>query len=79
MAEMAMSKSKDQNQAARANMDFDVRKNAPLGRVGWFQAGGTAQYLFKANDIDHLKAFLRHSYDAQSCRNQYGDVHVFGV
>lgn len=59
--------------------EFDVRQDAPLGRVGWFQAGGTAQYLFKANDVNHLKEFLRHSYDPQTERSQYGDVHVFGV
>ena len=33
-------------------------ENAPLGAVGWFRCGGTAQVLFKAEDHEDLSAFL---------------------
>lgn len=32
--------------------------NAPLGAVGWFRAGGTAEVLFKPADLDDLQTFL---------------------
>ncbi len=32
--------------------------NAPLGAVGWFRAGGTAEVLFKPADLDDLQNFL---------------------
>ncbi len=32
--------------------------NAPLGEVGWFRAGGTADVLFKPADREDLKVFL---------------------
>lgn len=32
--------------------------NAPLGSVGWFRCGGTADVLFKPADLDDLVAFL---------------------
>ncbi|MCM2343980.1 MAG: UDP-N-acetylmuramate dehydrogenase [Alphaproteobacteria bacterium] len=33
-------------------------ENAPLGEVGWFRCGGTAEVLFKPADPDDLAAFL---------------------
>lgn len=33
-------------------------ENAPLGAVGWFACGGTAEVLFKPEDRDDLVAFL---------------------
>ena len=33
-------------------------ENAPLGAVGWFRCGGTAEILFKPADIDDLQGFL---------------------
>ena len=33
-------------------------EDAPLGSVGWFQAGGTAEILFKPADMDDLQFFL---------------------
>lgn len=33
-------------------------ENAPLGAVGWFRCGGTAEVLFKPHDHDDLAAFL---------------------
>jgi len=33
-------------------------ENAPLGSVGWFQAGGNAEILFKPADMDDLQFFL---------------------
>ncbi len=33
-------------------------ENAPLGAVGWFRCGGTAEVLFKPADHDDLAAFL---------------------
>ncbi|MCB9991905.1 MAG: UDP-N-acetylmuramate dehydrogenase [Rhodospirillales bacterium] len=35
-----------------------ITENAPLGEVGWFRAGGTADVLFKPEDRDDLAAFL---------------------
>lgn len=32
--------------------------NAPLGGVGWFRAGGTAEVLFKPADMEDLQKFL---------------------
>lgn len=32
--------------------------NAPLGAVGWFRAGGTAEILFKPADMEDLQKFL---------------------
>lgn len=32
--------------------------NAPLGAVGWFRAGGTAEVLFKPADLEDLQTFL---------------------
>ncbi len=44
-------------------MDFEVRgrvtENAPLGAVGWFRCGGTADMLFKPADEADLQAFLQ--------------------
>lgn len=34
-------------------------ENAPLGAVGWFRCGGTAEVLFKPEDHQDLAAFLR--------------------
>lgn len=34
--------------------------NAPLGAVGWFRCGGTADVLFKPADVDDLAHFLAH-------------------
>jgi UDP-N-acetylmuramate dehydrogenase len=36
-----------------------VTQGAPLGEVGWFRAGGKADYLFKPEDRDDLAALLR--------------------
>lgn len=36
-----------------------ITENAPLGAVGWFACGGTADLLFKPADTDDLAAFLR--------------------
>ena len=33
-------------------------ENAPLGAVGWFRCGGTAEILFKPEDNEDLAAFL---------------------
>ncbi len=33
-------------------------ENAPLGSMGWFKCGGTAEVLFKPADLDDLQAFL---------------------
>ena len=33
-------------------------KNAPLGMVGWFRAGGTAEVLLKPTDVEDLAGFL---------------------
>lgn len=33
-------------------------ENAPLGAVGWFACGGTAEILFKPADFDDLREFL---------------------
>ncbi len=33
-------------------------ENAPLGEVGWFRCGGTAEVLFKPADFDDLREFL---------------------
>lgn len=33
-------------------------ENAPLGEVGWFRCGGTAEVLFKPEDFDDLREFL---------------------
>lgn len=33
--------------------------DAPLGAVGWFRCGGTAEWLFKPEDADDLAALLR--------------------
>ncbi|MBU0800278.1 MAG: UDP-N-acetylmuramate dehydrogenase [Alphaproteobacteria bacterium] len=35
-----------------------LTENAPLGTVGWFRCGGTAEILFKPADADDLAAFL---------------------
>ena len=35
-------------------------ENAPLGEVGWFRCGGTADILYKPADFDDLAAFLQH-------------------
>jgi len=35
-----------------------ITENAPLGAVGWFKAGGTADILFKPADRDDLTQFL---------------------
>lgn len=37
-----------------------LTENAPLGMVGWFRAGGTADVLFKPEDIEDLREFLAH-------------------
>lgn len=34
--------------------------NAPLGSVGWFRTGGTADVLFKPADIEDLQCFMLH-------------------
>jgi len=47
-------------------------ENAPLGAVGWFRCGGTADILFKPADADDLRAFLT------ACPQNL-PVHVFGV
>lgn len=47
-----------------------ITDNAPLGAMGWFKCGGTAEKLFKPEDESDLIAFLQ-SYS--------GDVHVFGA
>jgi UDP-N-acetylmuramate dehydrogenase len=36
-----------------------ITAHAPLGAVGWFRCGGTAEWLFKPEDADDLAAFLR--------------------
>jgi UDP-N-acetylmuramate dehydrogenase len=36
----------------------EYRENAPLGAVGWFRAGGTADVLFKPADKEDLQQFL---------------------
>ncbi|PZP54312.1 MAG: UDP-N-acetylenolpyruvoylglucosamine reductase, partial [Micavibrio aeruginosavorus] len=33
-------------------------ENAPLGQVGWFRCGGTAEILFKPADLEDLQKFL---------------------
>lgn len=33
-------------------------ENAPLGQVGWFRTGGTAEILFKPADLEDLQKFL---------------------
>lgn len=35
-----------------------MTENAPLGAVGWFRCGGTADMLFKPEDQDDLAAFM---------------------
>lgn len=35
-------------------------ENAPLGTMGWFGCGGTAEILFKPADFDDLRDFLAH-------------------
>ena len=52
--------------AVRGRMTHD----APLGAVGWFRCGGTAELLFKPEDADDLADFLRQWKD---------DVTVLGV
>jgi UDP-N-acetylmuramate dehydrogenase len=47
-----------------------ITDNAPLGAMGWFKCGGTAERLFKPEDESDLIAFL------QTCP---GDVQVFGA
>lgn len=49
-----------------------VTKNAPLGAVGWFKAGGTADVLFKPADQEDLQEFL-------AVLPPEMPVHVFGV
>ncbi len=40
-----------------------VMDNAPLGAVGWFGCGGTAEILFRPEDREDLAAFLAESGD----------------
>lgn len=47
-------------------------ENAPLGTVGWFKCGGTADILFKPADESDLVAFLK------NCPRDI-PVHIFGV
>ena len=47
-----------------------LTRDAPLGAVGWFRAGGTAEWLFKPEDADDLTDFLR---------QWRGDVMALGV
>ena len=52
------------------NVRGRITENAPLGAVGWFRCGGTADFLFKPEDRNDLQNFLK----------QYnGPVSVFGV
>lgn len=61
--------------AAKRNFPSGLRgriaENAPLGAVGWFRCGGTADVLFRPEDADDLALFLK-TYDG-------GAVSVFGV
>ena len=41
-----------------SNIRGRITENAPLGEVGWFQAGGKADILFKPADAEDLAAFL---------------------
>lgn len=36
-----------------------VRENVSLKDTNWFQVGGTAEYLFKPEDVDDLATFMR--------------------
>ncbi|MBI4030783.1 MAG: UDP-N-acetylenolpyruvoylglucosamine reductase, partial [Proteobacteria bacterium] len=36
----------------------EYRENAPLGAVGWFRCGGSAEVLFKPADKEDLQRFL---------------------
>lgn len=47
-------------------------ENAPLGEVGWFQAGGKAEILFKPADIEDLSDFFA------NCPKHY-KITPFGV
>jgi UDP-N-acetylmuramate dehydrogenase len=49
-----------------------MTRNAPLGEVGWFRAGGKADFLFKPEDREDIAAL---------CRSLPPEVpiHVFGV
>lgn len=40
------------------NVRGRLNENAPLGQVGWFRAGGTADFLFRPADRDDLQVFL---------------------
>lgn len=58
------------NITAMPNIRGRLSENAPLGAVGWFRCGGTADRLFKPEDADDLAAFLK---------SYAGDVTVLGV
>ncbi len=49
-----------------------LTENAPLGAVGWFRTGGTADWLFKPADLEDLQEFLAALPDDIP-------VHIFGV
>jgi len=47
-------------------------ENAPLGAMGWFKCGGTAEVLFKPADREDLQIFL------QNCPPHI-PIHIFGA
>jgi UDP-N-acetylmuramate dehydrogenase len=49
-----------------------VTQNAQLGEVGWFRAGGKADYLFKPEDAEDIASLLR-------ALPPPVPIHVFGV
>jgi len=59
-------------------------ENAPLGGMGWFKCGGTADMLFKPADLQDLQEFLA-NYKALSPPGRSlgegatNDVHIFGA
>lgn len=59
----------------------EYRENAPLGAVGWFRCGGSAELLFKPADREDLQLFLANYRPSPqpSPHGGEGVVNIFGV
>ncbi len=60
-------------------------ENVPLGGKGWFRCGGTADLVFKPEDLEDLQDFLKNyplpypPVNGGEARSAGGDIHIFGA
>lgn len=61
-----------QSAKAMPHITGKLSANVPIGKKGWFQAGGNAETVFKPSDIDDLQNFLTQ-------RDEQSPIQTFGA